>query len=128
MESDWMPIDTDKFLNQLRNAGLIRDTLKVFEVSQAYLFAKLYPRLYGDNLGHWHSPRQAAGFLTMALSTLTKLYAEGSPWQDVPTAYKLLQPVMWEMIRRRMPWLFLAPDLVTAIKRTDFPGEIDWGS
>ena len=86
------------------------------------LFARVYPRRYVDTPGYG-SPRTAAHFLLLAMSHMTEM-----PPGMLPTAYKLIQPVAWAMVRKRMPWIFLAPQLAEAVKRTTFEGEIDWAT
>ena len=81
---------------------------------------KVCPRLYSDTFG-FGSTKIVAGYLTYAMEHMREMAPAA-----LPTAYKLLQPVLWHMVARRMPWLFVAPALAEAVKRTTFPDEIDW--
>ena len=83
-------------------------------------FRAVYPRRYVNTPG-FGSARITAGYLALAMSNMSQIAPP-----ELPTAYKLLMPILWHMIPKRMPWLFIAPQLAEAVKRTTFLDEIDW--
>jgi len=93
---------------------------KAMETLRPDLLAKFYPRIY-ENTGRYHSPRQCAAFLANSVAESLNI-----GYRHAPTSHKILMPALEQMSRRRMPLLFLAPDLVEAVQRTDFHDDIDW--
>jgi hypothetical protein len=84
------------------------------------LLAKFYPRVYESTGGYW-SPRQCAAFLTYAVASGIRTGLD-----HADSATRMLMPALHLMVERRMPQFFIAPDLLEAVKRTDFPDEINW--
>jgi hypothetical protein len=84
------------------------------------LLAKFYPRVYESTGGYW-SPRQCAAFLAHAAASGVR-----NGLDHIDSAARLLMPALQLMVERRMPQFFIAPDLLEAVKRTDFPDEINW--
>ena len=79
-----------------------------------------YPRIY-ENTGAYGSPKVIAAYLTDNFASAMSMSVD-----DMPTASKFLCPTVGHMLERKMPLLFLAPQLLEAIKRTDFPHPINW--
>ena len=90
------------------------------EEERPFTFQKFYPRRYQD-IGGYHSPKMVAGGLSYMVEELHTL-----GYEDLGTAMKILLPAMDYMVERKMPYLFIAPKLLDAVKRSDFQDEIDW--
>lgn len=93
------------------------------EMAQRYapeLFNLLYPRKY-ENIGNYCSPKTVASFLAVSAVETAQVGID-----KAPTAMNLLLPALVPMIEKKMPLMFLAPQLVEAIKRTDFQDDINW--
>jgi hypothetical protein len=84
------------------------------------MMKKLYPRIYEDT-GRYHSPRLCAAAMAMAVHEVQRVGLHRAP-----TAYRLMMLGMAELIEKRMPTFFIAPDLLEAIMRTDFRDDINW--
>jgi hypothetical protein len=94
--------------------------VKAAETIEPELFRMLYPRIYND-IGAFHSPKVVAAYLTDAVAS-----SRGKPVGMLPQAHRLILPSIAQLIKHKMPYMFIAPDLLEAIKRTDFPDVIDW--
>jgi len=84
------------------------------------LLAMFYPRVYESTGGYW-SPRQCAAFLAHSVATSVH-----NGFDHADSASRLLMPALHLMVERRMPQFFIARNLLEAVKRTDFPDEINW--
>ena len=86
------------------------------------LMKYFYPRCY-EHLGNYHSPKVVAAFL---MDQVVSCAALPRGFDEAPTATRLLLPSFFYLMQRKMPYMFLAPDLLEAVKLTDYEGDIDW--
>ena len=108
--------------NMMKDAELLfRFAPKLAEERWPDWYRAVYPRRYASEMQDWYSPRIIGTYLCFALERMERMPAE-----QMPLTYKILQPILWHMIPKRMPYLFLAPHLGEAIRRTDFAGEVNW--
>lgn len=91
-------------------------------VDKAYpqILSLFYPRQY-ENIGQYHSPKECAVWLTAVVAETLR-----QGFFDMPTAYRLIMPALKPMIDKKMPMLFVAPELLKAVLLTDFDDDIDW--
>src|SRR5262245_62049406 len=94
--------------------------IRAAEEMEPELFRRLYPRVYRE-LGAYYSPKMIAAFLTDVIASSRSL-----PMHMVSMAHRLMLPGLRPLMDKRMPVMFIAPDLIEAIKHTDFPHEINW--
>lgn len=89
------------------------------------VFRMFYPRIYID-AGRYHSPKQVATMQATAIFDphLTNAAIDGL--ETAPNFLRAILPSFHCYVSHRAPTFFIAPDLLEAIKRTTFSGEIDW--
>lgn len=80
-----------------------------------------YPRCY-ENLGGYHSPKVVAAYLASVLDDFKR---KGLTDKTL-ISYKLMAPSLKYLIDRQVPYMFVAPSLLNAIKQTEIMDEIDW--
>jgi hypothetical protein len=83
--------------------------------------ASLYPRRYVECRGYI-SPKDIGALLCTGLYQTHSL----GGIEKTGNAFKLMYPAVRYLQDRSVPLLFLAPDLMRAVQRTDFDGDIDW--
>lgn len=80
----------------------------------------LYPRVY-ENVGAYYSPKSIAVALLQQIAEVVTIGVDKSS-----NAGRVLIPAIDPMIKRKMPYLFIGPELLSAVKATAFKDEIDW--
>lgn len=95
-------------------------TIHTMEQRAPDLLRMTYPRIY-ERTDRWHSPKEVGAMFALSLFVPRAL-----GWQFTPTTYRLLSASMKPLIERRMPLMFVAPDLLQAVLSTDFHDPIDW--
>jgi len=108
----------------LRAAGETRSYQVVLEevLEQHFpdILRRFYPRRY-EGAGKYFSPKMVGTFLAAACVDMIEI-----PTDRWSAAYRLLYPALRYLIDKRMPLLFITPELLRAIQMTDFTDEIDW--
>lgn len=114
------------WMQKLREMGELRPYHKLVEEEltrrEPELMGAFYPRKYAT-VGNYHSPKLIGAFLANVCFE-TAILERGI--SDAPTAYKLMLPSFRYLIEKKMPLMFIAPQLLEAVKRTSFDGDIDW--
>lgn len=110
----------------LDGAGDNRPIQKVLEelveTEYPHFLKMFYPRMY-ENLGGYHSPKVAGLFLSNIAADLQKV-----PLTEAPNCYRMIAPSFHYLLEHRVPTMFLAPDFLEAVKRTDFLDDIEWST
>lgn len=90
------------------------------EANAPEIFSALYPKRY-DSLGAYHSPKLVSAHLTLAVLSIKE-------WglHKAPAASTLMAPAFGYLVQHKMPTFFIAPNLLEALKLTDFKESINW--
>ena len=111
----------EKLVQALRGGKpLVRSISEYIEAEQPELLKLFYPRIY-ENLGPYHSPKTLSTMLASALWDIRR-----SGVENCPVAITLLSTSLQYFVDKKVPTLFIAPQLLEAVKRTDFAQDIDW--
>jgi hypothetical protein len=81
----------------------------------------VYPKVY-EGVHQYHSPKLVGIMMAEVLRGMRK----PDQFEAAPAAYKLIYPGLNDMIRHRMPMMFVAPELLEAVMATDFKDEVNW--
>lgn len=84
------------------------------------LLRHFYPKIY-EGIGGYNSPKDAS--VMMASSVMDVLF---NGLDKAPSAYRVLYPSLDYLISKRMPTMFISPNLLEAVKRTNFDEVIHW--
>lgn len=94
--------------------------VQAIEQMRPDLMKLFYPRIY-ENIGAYHSPKVCAAYLANVVAE-TERYG----FHRSPAAYRAMMPALPYLIQHKTPLLFIAPELLEAIQRTDFADDISW--
>lgn len=99
--------------------GMIDTVLKMAD-GYPQSMALLYPRIY-PNVSRYFSPKIFAAHTVIHL-----VHAAEIGLTNAPIATKLMVPGLSYAVEHQMPYMFITPELMDAVQRTDFKDDIDW--